>query len=267
MSLPLASVDNALRLLLELQDGRPLRVTDAAALLGVSRATAHRLLASLEHRHFVEQDPATRAYLVGAALARNWVPQSTDILAIAEPALRAISRELGESAHLSMLNGTTITVVGAVGNRRAQRNMTFVGTTFPAHFSAAGQALLADLPLEELRRRYTGETLRQTAWTRTTLLDASDAVLWKNLLSELKVVRERDYATNFNSGGNRGVNAIACSLHLDSSTASYALVIPTASALTGRRRLLSYAAPLRAAAMQLRAQLSRSPARSEGTSK
>jgi IclR family transcriptional regulator, acetate operon repressor len=74
MTRPLTSVDNALRLMLTLQDGRPMRVTEAAALLGVSRATAHRLLATLEGRHFVEQDPATRAYLVGGALARNWLP-------------------------------------------------------------------------------------------------------------------------------------------------------------------------------------------------
>jgi DNA-binding IclR family transcriptional regulator len=262
MTRPLTSVDNALRLLLTLQDGRPMRVTEAAALLSVSRATAHRLLATLEQRHFVEQDPITRAYLVGGALARNWLPQSMDVFSVAEPEMRAIAVELGASTHLATLHGVTVTIVGSIASRRAQRTTTFVGTTFPAHYSAAGQAILADLPLEELEHRYTSETLRRSGWARTKLVRESEAILWKNLLLDLELVRERGYATNFHSG-NRGVNAIACSLRLGARAAPFALVIDAPSALTGRRRLLSYVAPLRAAAAHVRTQLARNDARTE----
>ena len=264
MTRPLTSVDNALRLLLTLQDGRPMRVTEAAKLLGISRATAHRLLATLEQRHFVEQDPVTRAYLVGCSLARNWLPQSNDVFAAAEPEMRAMAVELGASTHLATLHGITVTIVGSIASRRAQRTTTFVGTTFPAHYSAAGQAILADLPLDELERRYTSETLRQTGWARTRLARQSEALLWKNLLLDLDHVRERGFATNFNSG-NRGVNAIACSLRLDPSVAPFAIVIDAPSSQTGRRRLLSYAAPLKDAATHVRAQIARSNARSERT--
>ena len=260
MTRPLTSVDNALRLLLALHDGRPMRVTEGAKLLNVSRATAHRLLVTLEQRHFVEQDPVTRAYLVGGALARNWLPQSLDVLAAAEPKMRAIALELGASTHLATLNGITITIVGSIASRRAQRTTTFVGTTFPAHYSAAGQAILADLPLDELQHRYASATLRQAGWARTKLVRASEAVLWKNLLLDLERVRERGYATNFHSG-NRGVNAIACSLRLIAHCAPFALVIEAPSSQTGRRRLLSYAAPLRDAAAYVGAQLAGGDAR------
>jgi IclR family transcriptional regulator, acetate operon repressor len=264
MTRPLTSVDNVLRLLVALQDGRPMRVTEAAALLGVSRATAHRLLATLEQRHFVEQDPVTRAYLVGGALARNWLPQSVDVLAAAEPEMRAIALELGASTHLATLNGITVTIVGSVASRRAQRTTTFVGTTFPAHYSAAGQAILADLPIDELERRYRSETLRQTGWARTKLARESEALLWKNLLLDLTQVRERGFATNFHSG-NRGVNAIACSMRLGAHMAPFALVIDAPSSQTGRRRLLSYATPLRTAVAHVRTQLTRTNATPEGT--
>jgi DNA-binding IclR family transcriptional regulator len=255
MTRPLTSVDNALRLLLTLHDGRPIRVTEAAKLLEVSRATAHRLLATLERRQFVEQDPATRAYLVGSALVRNWLPQSKEVFAIAEPQMRSLARELGEATHLTVLHGIIVTVVGSVASRRAARTTTFIGTTFPAHFSAAGGALLADLPLEELRRRYSTEVPQQTAWQRTKVLRASDDALWKTLLAELDRTRERGFATNFRSG-NRGVNAIACSLRLGSDVAPFALVIDAPRSQTGRRRLLSYATPLLKAASNIRSEFS-----------
>lgn len=256
MTRPLTSVDNALRLLLTLHDGRPVRVTDAARLLSVSRATAHRLLATLEGRHFVEQDPVTRAYLVGGALARNWLPQSVEVLGAAEPEMRSLARKLGDTAHLAVMHGTTVTIVGSVDGRRTQRSSNFLGTTFPAHFSAAGLALLADLPLDELRRRYSSQTLRATAWRRTALLPESDTTLWNELVADLDRVRSRGYATNFRSG-NRGVNAIACSLHLANAGLPFALVIDAPSSQTGRRAMLSYATPLRSAAAATRARLVR----------
>jgi hypothetical protein len=65
---PLASVDNALRLLLCLGRGHAIRVTDAASELNVARSTAHRLLAMFEFRGLVRQDPSSRTYVAGQAL-------------------------------------------------------------------------------------------------------------------------------------------------------------------------------------------------------
>lgn len=256
MSRPLGSVDNALRLLLMLQDGRPLRVTDAAEHLGVSRPTAHRLLASLAHRRFVEQDPVTRAYLVADALVRNWVPPAGALLAAAQPELRALARRLGETTHLGVLHGTSVTVIASAGTADASRNVTLVGTTFPAHFSAGGKALLAALPLDELERRYADEPLRRTAWRRTKLVRESEATIWRALLGELREVRERGYATNFR-GHNRGVNALAVPIRLRSGGTPGVLIVSAPSARTRRRAMLRYVEELKAAAAQVASRLTR----------
>jgi DNA-binding IclR family transcriptional regulator len=193
--------------------------------------------------------------LVGAALARNWLPSSVDVLAAVEPEMKALARKLGEATHLATLRGTTVTILGTVAGRHGKRTNAFVGTTFPAHFSAAGNALLAELPLDELRARYSSETLRKTAW-RSTLLRESEAVLWNDLLADLELVRERGYGTNFRSR-NRGVNAIACSLRLPATSLPFALVIDAPSSQTGRREMLGYAHPLREAAGHARLRLLR----------
>jgi IclR family acetate operon transcriptional repressor len=65
---PIASVDNALRLIAALQDRGALRVSEASLLIGCGRSTAHRLLAMLKHHGFAEQDPDTRIYLAGDGL-------------------------------------------------------------------------------------------------------------------------------------------------------------------------------------------------------
>lgn len=64
---PIGSVDRALKLLLLLGEQPQIRLTDAAKHLGVASSTAHRLLAMLQYRGFVRQDPVSKAYHPGPA--------------------------------------------------------------------------------------------------------------------------------------------------------------------------------------------------------
>src|SRR5258707_12182008 len=65
---PIASVNNALLLLLLFREQPRVRLTDACKYLGVAHSTAHRLLAMLAHHGFVQQQPFTRAYIAGPPL-------------------------------------------------------------------------------------------------------------------------------------------------------------------------------------------------------
>src|SRR6201988_3819248 len=57
---PIASVNNALLLLLLFREQPRVRLTDACKYLGGAHSTAHRLLAMLAHHGFVQQEPVTR---------------------------------------------------------------------------------------------------------------------------------------------------------------------------------------------------------------
>jgi DNA-binding IclR family transcriptional regulator len=65
---PIASVDNALRLLMLFRDTPRVRLSEASEHLGVAHSTAHRLMAMLAYHGFVRQEPGSRAYLAGPAL-------------------------------------------------------------------------------------------------------------------------------------------------------------------------------------------------------
>lgn len=187
---PIESVDNALRLLLLLRSQETLSVSQAARLLGVAPSTAHRLLAMLQHHGFVQQDPTTRSYMAGLALVEVGLAalREANIRQEAGPAVEQLVEEVGETAHLVVLRGASILYVDCVEGRSALRAGSRVGALLPAHATAAGKALLAELPTERLQELLPEAEL--PALTERTITDRS------RLLEELATVRARGYAFN-----------------------------------------------------------------------
>ena len=152
----IGSVDNALRLLLLYRERRLIRVTDAAEALGVGRSTAHRLLATLQQHGFVEQDPETRAYRAGSALAEIGLAtiREDGLGEHLRPYMVRLRDEVNETIQLVVLRGANCLFIETVESTRPLRTASRVGVVVPAHCLSGGKALLASLPLERLRRLY-----------------------------------------------------------------------------------------------------------------
>src|SRR3954451_6402279 len=101
---PVESVDRALALLLLLGERKSMSVSEASRAVGVAPSTAHRLLAALQYRGFVAQDPSTRAAGRGPVLLELGlsVVRGLDIRAQARPVMERLVREVGETAHLAI---------------------------------------------------------------------------------------------------------------------------------------------------------------------
>ncbi|MEV6492443.1 helix-turn-helix domain-containing protein, partial [Actinoplanes sp. NPDC051633] len=142
------SAENALLLVVALRDHGRLRVADAARLLSVTPPTAHRLLTTLKRQRFAEQDHA-RAYLPGPRLqATGTRPDPT---AVARPALTDLATGTGAAAYLVTLEGNGCRFVdGVLGGAERTR----VGHLLPAHTTAGGKVLLAQLPGADLLALY-----------------------------------------------------------------------------------------------------------------
>jgi IclR family transcriptional regulator, acetate operon repressor len=187
---PIESVDKALQLLLAFRHSSSLRVAEVADRLCVARSTAHRLLAMLEYREFIEQDPATRAYVAGPALEDTGlaVVARMEGRRIARPIIERLSEKLGETVHFGVLRGTEVLFVDGFESTRALRAGNRVGVRLPAHCTAAGKAMLAQLSLEDLRHLLPERLEPRTARSLVRRMD---------LERELEQVRDRGYATNF----------------------------------------------------------------------
>ncbi|MGW1345017.1 IclR family transcriptional regulator [Kribbella sp. NPDC002412] len=154
---PLASVDNALRLIHMLRDEGELRLSDAADELGVGRSTAHRLLSMLVYRDFAVQDEVNRTYLPGAALSAgplNGQPRNQELRRLLMPHLERLCHQVDESVNLMVRVGTHTRFLATVETRQMLRVGDRQGTVLPAHESSGGKALLAELPDDHLAELY-----------------------------------------------------------------------------------------------------------------
>jgi DNA-binding IclR family transcriptional regulator len=199
---PISSVDNALRLLTLFREKRPVRVSEAAATLGVARSTAHRLLSTLEQHGFARRDPATRTYFPGPALAElGLATAGLELLRATRAELERLCEETGETTHLVVLEGTSALFLDSVETWKALRIGSRAGAVMPAHCTSAGKAMLAQLSAAELSALYPqGRRLEQMTPNSIATPEA--------LEHELRLIRKRGYAANRDES-EPGVSAVA----------------------------------------------------------
>lgn len=202
---PIESVDNALTLLVMLREREAFTLSEAADLLQVAPSTAHRLLAMLEHRGFVQRDPVTRTYLAGPMLIEIGLAalRDGDIRQHTRPYVTSLVDELGETAHLVVLRGGNLLYLDCVESPRAIRAGSRVGEMLPAYATAGGKALLAALAPQLVSELYSGSALAPlTPHTIKTV---------PRLLKELERVREAGYAVN-NGESEPNLRAVAAAI-------------------------------------------------------
>jgi sugar lactone lactonase YvrE/DNA-binding IclR family transcriptional regulator len=132
----------------------PLRFSEIAERASLARPTAHRILAALTEARLLRHEPVTQTYALGPRLMemahRVW--DGFDLRATAAPELERLARLAGETARLAVLDGDGVLYVDQRdAEQEAIRLVNRVGARVPPHASAAGKAMLAQLPAAERR--------------------------------------------------------------------------------------------------------------------
>jgi len=217
----MSSVDNTLRVL-ELLSSRPsLRVVEVAEHLGVARSTAHRILAALLARGFVVQD-ARKIYHLGPTVEQFKNPPragtrvSRDLI---HPHLERLASTVGETCHIAVLEGNGTRFIDSVESEHVLRVGTRTSMLLPAHKTAIGVALLAELPLSNLRSIYPRGLTGDAREAKQTL---------PTLERKIRAVRRAGYATNHGES-DAGISAVALCLRdpFDRAFAGIAVAVPT----------------------------------------
>jgi IclR family transcriptional regulator, acetate operon repressor len=187
---PIASVDNALTLLLMLRDHEQVRIADASRVLGVAPSTASRLMAMLQYHGFVVQDAQTKAYRSGPVLIDIGLNslRRMDVRRQVRPYLERLAREVDETVHFLVLDGANSVFLDGVEGRRAVRTTLRLGERRPAHCTSGGKALLATLTAVELRQLYPN--------TRLVGLTDQSIATRRELEHELEKVSAQGYGTS-----------------------------------------------------------------------
>jgi DNA-binding IclR family transcriptional regulator len=182
-------VTRALRLLRAVAaSAEPATLSSLAQTLGLSRTTAHRLLAALESEGFVTHALGDQTYRPGPELAAFALHASPihQLRTLARPLLEDLAETSGETATFELLAGNEVLIVDEVPSRRLVAARTEIGTRWPLHVTSTGKALLAAMPEEE-QESYISRPL--AALTPHSLSDPAA------LRREIATVRRRGYAT------------------------------------------------------------------------
>jgi DNA-binding IclR family transcriptional regulator len=193
-------------------------VSEISADLGLSKTTVHRLLSALAQQDFVRRVLGTGRYSLGAKLVElgRKAGDSGGPAAIAEPHLRQLVTETGETAHLGVLSGGEVISLCAVESPKTLRTPATVGRRTPAHASSLGKCLLADLSKSELVTAMA--LLSFDRFTPRTI------VTQQLFLSELAKVRRQGYAVDAEEL-ERGLKCVGAPVRDRSRRVTFALSI------------------------------------------
>jgi IclR family acetate operon transcriptional repressor len=194
------SVDNALRILQMVRDSGQIRVSDAAAELGIARSTAHRLLAMLVYRDFAVQ-AEDRSYRPGPAIAAQPLrgEPTQRLRQVMRPHMEVLCDQVAETVNLVVRLGTQTRFLHTVESAQVLRVTDRQGTILPAWKTSGGKALLAELPDAQLTALLRGANGRPP--------EGMTAAERRSLVNELRRVRDQGYAENIEESES-GVCAI-----------------------------------------------------------
>lgn len=178
----IASLEKGLRILEYVASSSgTVRLRSVAAHFGMDRSAAFRILATLEGMEYVTKDPDTKAYTPGPALARlrRQARQRHELIEVANPFLRRLSEQTGQTGYLAILENKRALLLEVAPGHNVVSVRHYVGQLEPLYCTAVGKAILALLPESEAReimqslelKKCTSRTISNKAVLRSQLIE------------------------------------------------------------------------------------------------
>lgn len=166
-------------------------LTELSDRAGLSKSTAHRLLATLEKAEMVEYDRAEGRYRLGLKAFRlgSVVAKSMELVRQADPLLRQLAEETAESTFLVVAEGDQALCLRRFdGNHQVRVLVLEPGRHSPFNCGAAQRVLLAHLPDAHWEEVVAHHVVRMTPYSLVTR---------EELERDRREIRERGYAVGW----------------------------------------------------------------------
>jgi IclR family transcriptional regulator, pca regulon regulatory protein len=207
------SLRHGLSIMASFTPDRPeLGIADLAGELEMSRSTVHRYASTLVELGYLEQDAARRYRLTSRAADLGLTAmRSLKLRDCAHQLLAELRIRTGRTASIGILHGSRVLLLERLrGWRRGLHELDLrlgTGSQLPAHCTAIGKVLLAQLPSSSQSRALKGVTLEgygpncittlpalreELEWVRAEDLAVDDEELIAGLCSIAAPVRDRD---------------------------------------------------------------------------
>lgn len=176
-------------------------MSQISAKVEIHKSTVHRLLATLEEKHFVERDKATGAYRLGISMIHmaHLTLEQNSLRRICHPFLLRLKDQFLETVNLSILEQANMIYLDVLESPQRVKLAAAIGQRLPAYCTASGKAFLAYSPGETVKVVLGEGMPRQT---QNTITDQSV------FFTTLERIRERGYAFS-RQEFEEGINAVA----------------------------------------------------------
>jgi len=186
---PVRSVERAINILfLVAKSNEPIGLSEISRATSIDKATALRLLMTLEGFKLIQRDVLSRRYSPGAGLWRLVNSWRNDLRKVAVPYLEALRRATEETAQLVCPRGLERVVVEALPGPHELVVVPFVGVALPIYVGASGKTIMAYLPDEERNR-----IIEITQLKPLNPLGVTDPVTYRAILED---IRRKGYASS-----------------------------------------------------------------------
>ncbi|NTW09443.1 MAG: IclR family transcriptional regulator, partial [Anaerolineaceae bacterium] len=131
-----------------------LNMTQISERVGMHKSTVHRLLATLEKRHFVERDPITGLYRPGIRFLQlaYLTQESNDIRRFAMPFMQRLCAQYLENVNLAVLDGSDVVFIEITEGSQQIKLAASPGQRLPVYCTASGKAIIAFLPADRIEK-------------------------------------------------------------------------------------------------------------------
>jgi len=184
----LQSADNTLAVLELFREYEELGSSEVAAIMGIGKSTAFRLLSTLENRRYLIKLPNNK-YGLGIKLFSlgQIVKKRLSIKNVIHPYLLELSKISGETTHLVVwYDELNVIFIDKVLSSAAIRMDSYEGFILPAYFTGSGKALLSTLPDDKVY-----EYARNTKFVQRMPNTINSAA---RLYQEIDIIRQKGYA-------------------------------------------------------------------------
>jgi len=178
-----------------------LNMTQISERVGMHKSTVHRLLATLEKRHFVERNPITGLYRPGIRFLQlaYLTQESNDIRRIAMPFMQRLCAQYLENVNLAVLDGSDVVFIEITEGSQQIKLAASPGQRLPVYCTASGKAIIAFLSADRIEKILDAGIQAHTSCTLTSR---------EEILENLKSVRENGFALD-REELEEGINAVA----------------------------------------------------------
>lgn len=204
MSESVRALQRGLEVMRSLRHGRDLTMADVARATDLSRATARRLLQTLEELGYVTRHDGRYSLTPRVLDLGHAYISSLGLVDTAMPFLEQLTEEMNESVSIGVLDGAEVVYIARVPAKRIMTVSIGIGTRFPAYQASLGRALLADLSDDEIAEIWEQSDRSRTTEHTVTSLD--------ELLQRIKEVRATGVAI-VDQEVEIGLRSIAMPLH------------------------------------------------------